>query len=75
MELRTKYLAGWHTSENMKQQGLDYHNLWTNSASKAEEDGMQLVVFAIPVSKTNAQVADPETVEEIEKLLQDKFCQ
>jgi len=50
-----------------------WFDLWKDTAKKAADNGQELVVFSIPANKVGT--ADPETVEEIELLLQKKFPQ
>lgn len=69
MELIVKYWKGLMKFENMDKNWLEH---WRDVAFKTENEGCELVVFKIPKNKI-AIMADPYTIEEIEKLLQSKF--
>ena len=70
-EIRRKYLMGWLTSKQMKEEGINHHSAWTESAEEAEKDNSSLVVFKIPNDKSG--IFDTETIREIETFLQEKF--
>lgn len=67
--VKVKYLSGWLSSEKIKNIFILSH--WIETAKKAEELNCQLTVFKIPVSPITG-FADSETVELIEKLIQER---
>lgn len=69
-KLLVYFWKGWLSTENMTDPA--WLILWINSVKEAEKEGCQLVVFKVPLNKTNT-LADPEIVQEIEFLLQTKY--
>lgn len=69
MPLKAIYLAGYPTAENMK--NPNYLNIWQKAAQDAEAKDMGLVVFKVPNNLWGNP--DPDTIAEIEKLLQDTY--
>ena len=70
MDTKVKYLKGWLNHDNMD--NPDYFPHWKNVAKEAKDENCDLVIFKIP-RKGNSLVADGETIEDIEKLLQNKL--
>jgi hypothetical protein len=69
MDLLVKYLKGWINHDNMNNSGYWKH--WEKVALEAKNENCDLVIFKIP--KVNEFKSDSETVNDIEKLLQDKL--
>lgn len=72
-DVKRKYLSGWLTSKQMKEEGINHHEQWTKSAEEAEKDNSSLVVFKIPNDRSG--VFDMNTIREIEIYLQEKFSE
>lgn len=71
--LRAIFLKGWMSSDIIAQYQKDFIDIWLTAALEAEQDGFQLTIFRIPTALPYK--ADPEAVEEIERLLQQKYPQ
>lgn len=67
-ELKAIYLRGWLSPDTMINPG--WLPVWVQSAQVCKEEGFGLVVFKVPLNKIG--LADTETVEAIEKLLQER---
>jgi hypothetical protein len=67
LDIKVKYLAGYHTSGNMTNPG--YLEQWIKSAKEAEAENYELVVFKIP-RKVGLPLVDSVLVAEVEALLQ-----
>lgn len=65
-----RYFTGWIKSESMTSR--NWLDEWRMRAMLAEINDEELVVFSIPKNKMGF-AADPETVEQIELLIQARF--
>jgi hypothetical protein len=68
-ELRVYYLRGWIRPGGMDNPG--WFDSWYQTAKEEIALGRELVVFSIPAN--NIGTADPETICDIERMLQDRF--